>query len=135
MLKKPLWQTVWTDAVCFYTLKLVSNVWQLFAADDLSRRHFQMHFFSWHLRVKSILTNNSEVHVVVFKSDDTSVCSLIRRRQLNHCQVISTNQGIFGCRPKNVAVERQSVVCGRTILFLQDKVSLVTLHTKRLHNP
>ena len=26
-------------------LKLASNVWQLFAADDFSRRHFQMHFF------------------------------------------------------------------------------------------
>ena len=26
-------------------LKLVSNVRQLFAADDFSRRHFQMHFF------------------------------------------------------------------------------------------
>ena len=31
-------------AVCFYT-KFVSNVKQLFAADDGSRRHFQMHFF------------------------------------------------------------------------------------------
>ena len=28
-------------------LKDVSNVRQLFAADDFSRRHFQMHFFSW----------------------------------------------------------------------------------------
>ena len=27
------------------TLKLVSKVRQLFAADDFSRRHFQMHFF------------------------------------------------------------------------------------------
>ena len=26
-------------------LKLVSNVRQLFAADNFSRRHFQMHFF------------------------------------------------------------------------------------------
>ena len=25
--------------------KLIINVWQLFAADDFSRRHFQMHFF------------------------------------------------------------------------------------------
>ena len=31
-------------AVCFYS-QLVSNVRQLFAADDFSRRHFQMHFF------------------------------------------------------------------------------------------
>ena len=26
-------------------LKFIINVWQLFAADDFSRRHFQMHFF------------------------------------------------------------------------------------------
>ena len=31
-------------AVCFYTL-FVSDVRQLFAADDLSRQHFLMHFF------------------------------------------------------------------------------------------
>ena len=40
-------------AVCFYTY-LVSNVRQLFAADDFSRRHFQMHFFLGTLRVKGI---------------------------------------------------------------------------------
>ena len=34
----------WVHAVCFYT-KFVSNVRQLFAADDFSRQHFQMHFF------------------------------------------------------------------------------------------
>ena len=28
-------------------LGLVSNVRQLFAADDFSRRRFQMYFFSW----------------------------------------------------------------------------------------
>ena len=26
-------------------LKFIINVWQLFAADDFSRRHFQMYFF------------------------------------------------------------------------------------------
>ena len=31
-------------------LKFVSNVRQLFAADDPSRRHFQMHFFSWRFK-------------------------------------------------------------------------------------
>ena len=30
--------------VCF-SIQLVNNVRQLFAADDSSRRHFQMHFF------------------------------------------------------------------------------------------
>ena len=34
-------------------LKLVSNVRQLFAADDLSRHHFQMHFFFCANRVNS----------------------------------------------------------------------------------
>ena len=66
MFKKPLWQTVWTQirlllrsslfwvqAVCFYTL-FVTNVRQLFAADDFSRRHFQMHFFLGDLRVNSL---------------------------------------------------------------------------------
>ena len=38
-------------AVCFGStlfapiLKFVSNVRQIFAADDFSRQHFQMHFF------------------------------------------------------------------------------------------
>ena len=31
-------------------LNFVSNARQLFAADDFSRRHFQMHFFSWHFK-------------------------------------------------------------------------------------
>ena len=35
-------------------LKLVSNVTQLFAADDFSRRHFQIHFFLGALRVKCL---------------------------------------------------------------------------------
>ena len=34
----------WVHAVCFYT-QFVSNIRQLFSADDFSRRHFQMHFF------------------------------------------------------------------------------------------
>ena len=34
----------WVNAVCFYTW-FVSNVRQLYEADDFSRRHFQMHFF------------------------------------------------------------------------------------------
>ena len=32
-------------------LKFIINVWQLFAADDFSRRHFQLHFFLGALRV------------------------------------------------------------------------------------
>ena len=34
-------------------LNFVSNVRQLFAADDFSRRHFHMHFFLGPLRVNS----------------------------------------------------------------------------------
>ena len=43
---------LWVHAVCFYT-QFVSNVRQLhvFAADDFSRRHFQMHFFLGAFRV------------------------------------------------------------------------------------
>ena len=41
------------NAVCFYTY-FVSNVRQLFAADDFSRRHFQMHFFLGALRFKML---------------------------------------------------------------------------------
>ena len=41
---------------CYLLLYLfVSNVWQLFAADDFSRRHFQMHFFLSALRDKIAL--------------------------------------------------------------------------------
>ena len=52
MFKKPQWQSVDPDqTVCSGStlfasvLKLVSNVRQLFAADDFSRQHFQMHSF------------------------------------------------------------------------------------------
>ena len=44
-------QTVPTGAVCSGStlfasiLKFIINVWQLFAADDFSRRHFQMYIF------------------------------------------------------------------------------------------
>ena len=40
----------WVHAVCFYT-EFFSNVRQLFAAEDFSRQHFQMHFFLGALRV------------------------------------------------------------------------------------
>ena len=45
----------WAHSVCFYTL-FISNVRQLFAADDFSRRHFQMHFFLGALRVNWLLS-------------------------------------------------------------------------------
>ena len=61
MFKKPLWQTVWTQirlqsvlGPCCLLLYLICqlNVRQLFAADDFSRRHFQMHIFLGTLKVK-----------------------------------------------------------------------------------
>ena len=58
----------WVHNVCFYTY-FVSNVQQLFAADDFSRRHFQMHFFLGALRVKepsnTISMSNSFDHLLV----------------------------------------------------------------------
>ena len=42
--------TLCTGSTLFASiLKLVINVWQLFAADNFSRRHFQMHF-SWRFK-------------------------------------------------------------------------------------
>ena len=48
-------QTALLEAVCSGStlfaciLKVTSNVWQLFAGDDFSRRLFQMHF-SWRFK-------------------------------------------------------------------------------------
>ena len=54
-------QTAPVGAVCSGStlfasiLNFVSNVWQLFAAGNFSRRHFQMHFFLGTLELKSVL--------------------------------------------------------------------------------
>ena len=45
----------WVHTVCFYTL-FISNVRQLFAADDFSRRHFQMDFFLGAFSIKRRIT-------------------------------------------------------------------------------
>ena len=40
------------STLCDYILNLsISNSWQLFAADDFSRQHFQMYFFLGALKV------------------------------------------------------------------------------------
>ena len=49
----PMSSLFWAHTVCFYS-QFVSNVRQLFAADDFSRRYFQMHFFLGALRVKML---------------------------------------------------------------------------------
>ena len=41
---------VWVHAVCFHTLFVYIGR-QIFAAEDFSRRHFQMHIFLGALRV------------------------------------------------------------------------------------
>ena len=41
-----------SGSTLFASILNYSNVRQLFAADDFSRRHFQMHFFLGALRVK-----------------------------------------------------------------------------------
>ena len=38
-------QTAPVGAVCSGSTLFTSNVWQLFSADDFSRRYFQMHVF------------------------------------------------------------------------------------------
>ena len=60
-------QTAPIGAVCsgstlFASILFVSNVRQLFAADNFSRRLFQMHFFLGALRVKIIYIGRSVVH-------------------------------------------------------------------------
>ena len=42
-------QSVLGSSLFACILKFSTNVWQLFAADDFSRRHFQMHF-SWRFK-------------------------------------------------------------------------------------
>ena len=59
----------WVHAVCFYT-KFVSNVRQLFAADDFSRGHFQMHFFLGSLRVNN---HKHSVSVTISQSGSTLI--------------------------------------------------------------
>ena len=54
----------WVHAVCIYT-EFDSNFRHLFAADDFSRRHFQMHLFSW--RFKGLVLENMK-HLTISSS-------------------------------------------------------------------
>ena len=56
----------WIHNVCFYTW-FVSNARQLFAADDFSRRHFQMHFLLGALRVNIPSTAQSTYRLVFLR--------------------------------------------------------------------
>ena len=86
MFKKPLWQTMWTQirllrAVCSGSilfasiLKFVSNVRQLFAADDFSRRHFQRHFFLVRTIIKLFAKALVSVHVCRGLSEPLLTCA------------------------------------------------------------
>ena len=59
---------IWVLDVCFYT-SFVSNARQLFAADDFSRRHFQMHFFLGALRFNILYHMKSRLGVKCNKID------------------------------------------------------------------
>ena len=70
----------WVHTVCFYTY-IVSNVRQLFAADDFSRRHFYMHIFLGALRVNlcNVLSQvNSDsfecLNLIAVKQDSGMPC-------------------------------------------------------------
>ena len=54
----------------------VSNVRQIFAANDFNRRHFQMHFFLGALRV-NILSNTTDPDEMQQKVNLIRVCSVI----------------------------------------------------------
>ena len=49
-------------------LNFFSNVRQLFAADDFSRRHFQIHFFLGALRVKDRVVCYDMICIFIFYS-------------------------------------------------------------------
>ena len=57
----------WVHAVYFYT-KFASNVRELFAADDFSKRHFQIHFFLGALRVNPYPANNNFPSALLYAS-------------------------------------------------------------------
>ena len=54
---------IWVHPVCFYTL-FVSNVRQLFAADDLTRRHFSDAFFLGAIRVNFVSADNVKTALI-----------------------------------------------------------------------
>ena len=74
-------QTAPTGAVCSVStlfasiLKFFTNVWHFFAADDFSRRHFQMHF-SWRFKGLNV---------------DKKICGA--RREKNSLQGFENNKG------------------------------------------
>ena len=52
---------VYSGSTLFASVLFVSNVRQLFAADDFSRRHFQVHFFLGALRANTSLEPSPQV--------------------------------------------------------------------------
>ena len=62
----------WVHTACFYTC-FVSNVRQLFATDDFSRRHFQMHFFLGALRVKQCAYHSAPPFLHLYVTNTSSL--------------------------------------------------------------
>ena len=79
-------QTAPIGAVCSGSMLFASifnspvNVRQLFAADDFSRQHFQMHFFLGALRVKLLMRLTPSKMGLVAKTPDFLACLHQKRR-------------------------------------------------------
>ena len=90
----------WAHAVCLYTL-FVSKVRQLFAADNFSRRHFQMHFF---LGASRINASTKKKHLKMCQMKSSAACKWLHRgvftlyyRELLKEPVDDSQQRTFSC--------------------------------------
>ena len=83
---------IWVQAVCFYT-KFVSNARQLFAANNFSRQHFQMHFFLGALRVKfeAKLQKSIILGITIFKNSIWAVYRRIYVQKSCFCFAVKLN--------------------------------------------
>ena len=68
-------------------LKLVSNVRQLFAADDFSRQHFQMHFFLGALRVKHCNETHQQINLSIY-NNSSDIQNAIKRTQTDMIHIL-----------------------------------------------
>ena len=83
---KPLLQEQSVLGPRFLLQNLVSNVRQLSAADDFSRRHFQMHFFLGALRVNHIantVSNSKDTDSLSGLIWDQTVCECYQQSTVN----------------------------------------------------
>ena len=73
----------WVHAVGFYTY-FASKVRQLFAADNFSRQHFQMHFFLGALRVKSRVLCECVVFVCIHECECVCMSACVWRERTEY---------------------------------------------------